>query len=144
METAFAAIRWQHIRAIESMQALTERNVELEREVHSHTVKMNAERQRRKKALMQLKIGLTDSFRSMRGELEITRTLIYTQSAMALNDTNKIVKKLGFRLSEVIVENERLKEELSLSRGQVARLQDQVGRFEDELAGNLKGFEFRL
>ena len=140
IETAFAAIRWEHIRTVESMHALTERNVELEREVFHHATAAKAEKLKRKKAFDELKAGVKEMFRQLKGELAVSRTLVYTQSAMCQNDNIKLVNRLGRRAEELTRRNEVLTFELKSAKSTIERLQDRLVMYEDEQAGNLKGF----
>lgn len=139
MEAAFQTMRWQHIRIVEAMQALTERNVELERESFNHAAALKAERLKRKKAYDQLNIGVSEMFRMMRGELEVSRTLVYTQSAMCHNDCVKLVNRLGKRAQDLLYQKNNLDFNYKSAQSQIQRMQTQLVQYEDEYSGDLKG-----
>jgi hypothetical protein len=139
IEAAFAAMRWKHIRTVEAMQALSERNVELEREVYHNALAVKAEFLKKAKAFAALKKGVIEMFRLLKGELEISRTLIYTQSTRCYNDSAKMVNKLGKQAVSLAADKEDLTHTLGNRQDQLQRLQARLLLYEDEFAGDLKG-----
>jgi hypothetical protein len=135
IETAFAAIRWQHLRTVEALHAVVQRNEDLERAAQSYSQSMGAE----KNKIDALKGGIKNMFRWFRGELEVCRSLIAKQSTSCYNDCSKIVGALMLKSEALTKDKANLVYKLGDTQREVQRLQARLLQFEKESADDLKG-----
>jgi hypothetical protein len=138
-EAAFSAMRWQHIRTVEAMQTLLEKNVDLEREIFDQATAFRTERMILQSKIKKINERVTLLARLLRGEIENVKGTVYRQFAGGWNDAQQSVKKLSIKCTYLNNENEELRLNKVENEELVARLRNELLKLQNQISSDAEG-----
>ena len=138
-EAAFSAMRWQHIRTVEAMQTLLEKNVDLEREVYEQANAFRTEKMILQSKIKKINERVNLLANILRGELENLKGAVYRQFAGGWNEVNLGVKTMMMKCITLSNKNEDLRINKKQNEELVTRLRDELLKLQNQISSDAEG-----